>query len=214
MKTIVLQQVLPDVFAQGPIRPSEVWRSEVKFEKGKHYLVEAQSGAGKSTLCSYLTGYRNDYAGSILFDGMDIRRLTENDWSSLRRRHLSLLFQELRLFPELTAMENVEIKNKLTRWKSPKEIAEWFERLGIADKMEAKVGRLSYGQQQRVALLRSLVQPFDFFLADEPISHLDEANSETMAALLAEESERQGAAIVVTSIGKHLPLPYDHVLRL
>lgn len=214
MKTIFLQQVLPAVFAQGLGRTSDVWLSEVRFEKGRRYLVEAQSGAGKSTLCSYLTGYRNDYAGTIAFDDTDIRQLKEKDWTQLRRSHLSLLFQELRLFPELTALENVEIKNNLTHWKAPEEIADWFDRLGIADKMDAKVGRMSFGQQQRVALIRALAQPFDFFLADEPVSHLDDRNSEAMAALLDEEARRQGAAIVVTSIGKHLPLSYDENLKL
>ena len=108
----------------------------------------------------------------------------------------------------------MEIKNNLTHWKTPEEIADWFDRLGIADKMQAKVGRMSFGQQQRVALIRALAQPFDFFLADEPVSHLDDRNSEAMAALLDEEARRQGAAIVVTSIGKHLPLSYDENLKL
>ena len=80
-------------------------------------------------------------------------------WVDVRKHSLSHLFQELRLFPELTAYENVEIKNKLTGFKTAKQIAEWFEMLGIADKMDAKIGRMSFGQQQRVAMIRALVQP-------------------------------------------------------
>ena len=214
MKTIFLQQVLPAVFAQGLGRTSGVWLSEVRFEKGRRYLVEAQSGAGKSTLCSYLTGYRNDYAGTIAFDDTDIRQLKEKDWTQLRRSHLSLLFQELRLFPELTALENVEIKNNLTHWKALGEIADWFDRLGIADKMQAKVGRMSFGQQQRVAMIRALVQPFCFLLADEPISHLDEANSRSMADVLLSEVQAQGAGLLLTSVGKHMDISYSQTLRL
>ena len=86
--------------------------------------------------------------------------------------------------------------------------------LGIAEKMEAKVGKMSFGQQQRVALIRSLVQPFDFLIADEPISHLDDNNSKIMGEIITKEASAQGAGVVITSIGKHIDLPYDTVYRL
>ena len=108
----------------------------------------------------------------------------------------------------------LEIKNKLTRHKSRQQIEQWFERLGIADKLTAKVGRMSFGQQQRVALMRALVQPFDFLLADEPISHLDDRNAETMAQLLKEEADSQEASVIVTSIGKRLPLNFEYTFQL
>ena len=124
------------------------------------------------------------------------------------------MFQELRLFPELTAYENVDIKNRLTNHVSRKQVEAWFEWLGIADKMMEKIGRMSFGQQQRVALIRALVQPFDFLLADEPISHLDDRNAQAMASLLNEEADRQGASVIATSIGKPLPMNYDFTLQL
>ena len=80
--------------------------------------------------------------------------------------------------------------------------------------MQSPVRLLSFGQQQRVAMIRARVQPFDFLLADEPISHLDETNSRVMAAIMMEEAHRQGAGIVTTSIGKHMDLPYDKTLCL
>lgn len=214
MKTITFRNVLPQVFSSRADLVSEVWQKDVAFEKGKSYLVEAESGGGKSTFCSYVTGYRDDYSGSILFDTKDARLLKVSDWVALRKRHISLLFQELRLFSELTAYENVEIKNKLTGFKSKKEIKEWFERLGIIEKWDVKVGRMSFGQQQRVALVRALVQPFDFLLADEPISHLDDANARVMGEILVEEARVQGAGLIVTSIGKRMDLPYNHILQL
>ena len=73
---------------------------------------------------------------------------------------------------------------------------------------------MSFGQQQRVALIRALSQPFDFLLADEPISHLDDVNGNQMGQLMMEEADRQGAAIIITSIGKHVELPYDRHLKL
>ena len=86
--------------------------------------------------------------------------------------------------------------------------------LGIADKVDTPVGIMSFGQQQRVAMMRALVQPFDFLLADEPISHLDETNSALMAQLMMTEARKQGAGVIVTSIGKHMALDYDTVYRL
>ena len=214
MNSISLNNTLPNVFLQRTDIQSDIWRQQVSLEKGQTYLVEASSGTGKSSLCSFIIGYRKDYDGKILFDGKDSREFSTKDWTELRQRHISMLFQELRLFPELTAMENVEIKNSLTGFKGRKEIEGWFEALGIADKMDAPVRLMSFGQQQRVAMIRALVQPFDFLLADEPISHLDETNSQVMADIMMEEAHRQGAGIVITSIGKHMDLPYDKILKL
>ena len=86
--------------------------------------------------------------------------------------------------------------------------------LGIADKMDARVGQMSFGQQQRVAMIRALVQPFDFIIVDEPVSHLDEKNSRIMGEVMLEEAKAQGAGIIVTSIGKHMMLDYEKVYRL
>lgn len=215
MNTISFKCVLPQVFSTGREQMvSDIWLCDVTFERGHHYLVEAESGKGKSTFCSYIMGYRHDYSGQVLFDDRDARQYSIGDWSRLRQRHVSCLFQELRLFPELSAYENVEIKNRLTKHKTRQDIETWFDMLGIADKLDAKVGRMSFGQQQRVALIRSLVQPFDFLLADEPISHLDDRNAELMADIVKAEADRQGASIIATSIGKRMPLDYEFTLQL
>lgn len=214
MKNIKFSKVIPEIFLQRDDLHSDIWEQDVTFEKGGLYLLEANSGKGKSTFCSYILGYRNDYNGQVLFDGADTRSLKVADWVDIRTRHLSYLFQELRLFPELTAFENVEIKNKLTGFKTRKQIIEWFDMLGIGDKVDAKIGHMSFGQQQRVAMLRALVQPFDFILADEPISHLDDTNSNIMGELMMSEAKAQGAGVIVTSIGKHMDLDYEKVFRL
>ncbi len=125
-----------------------------------------------------------------------------------------MLFQDLRIFTELTAFENVQLKNNLTGYKKKKEILRFFEQLGIADKTNAKAGKLSFGQQQRVAFIRALCQPFDFLFLDEPISHLDDDNSRIMGELIIAEAEKQGAGVIATSIGKHIELPYQHILSL
>lgn len=214
MDRIEFKYVIPKVFAHREQQDSDIWQQEVSFQRGSLYLVQADSGRGKSTFCSYIIGYRNDYSGQVCFDARNTRHLEVSEWVQLRQCHLSYLFQELRLFPELTAYENVEIKNKLTGHKTRQQIEEWFDMLGISDKLDAKVDCMSFGQQQRVAMIRSLVQPFDFLLADEPVSHLDDTNARIMGDIMIDEARRQGAGIIVTSIGKHIDLNYERVLHL
>ncbi len=213
MDCIGFNSVVPNVFSQSELA-SDIWNSSVSFNKGGLYLIEADSGKGKSTFCSYILGYRHDFSGSVSFDDVPVKNLKVSHWTDIRKRHISYLFQELRLFPELTALENVEIKNKLTGFKSQKKIVEWFDMLGIGDKLHSPAGRMSFGQQQRVALIRALVQPFDFLLADEPISHLDDNNSKIMGDILMREANEQGAGVIITSIGKHIALNYQKVFKL
>lgn len=214
MDKIQLKNTLPNVFAARTDIHSDIWLQDVEFEKDKLYLVEANSGTGKSSLCSFIYGYRKDYQGRILFDGEDTRAYSIAKWTEMRKKHFALLWQELRMFPELTAMENVMIKNKLTGYQNKKQILEWFDMLGISDKVDSKMGIMSFGQQQRVAMIRTLCQPFDFVFVDEPISHLDDSNSAIMGEILTTEAKRQGAGIIATSIGKHMELPYDKIFRL
>lgn len=214
MNRITQQNTLPEVFAGKDYIDSDVWHKNVELERGHFYLIEAASGTGKSSLCSYIYGYRNDYQGIICFDDNNIRSLGVKDWVEIRKRSLSMLFQDLRLFTELTALENVQLKNSLTGFKKKKEIKDLFFELGIGDKMNVPVGKMSFGQQQRVALIRALCQPFDFLFMDEPVSHLDEVNAKNMARIITEEAVRQGAGVVVTSIGKHLELDYTKKMML
>lgn len=215
MESITLQRVLPCVFAgKAAPRDSGVWLQEVTFRKGEYCLLEAASGTGKTSLCHFLYGIREDYAGRILFDGADCRGFSAAAWSGLRRRSLSMLFQDLLLFGELTVAENIGLKNELTHFKTQEQIGRMLEAAGIADKRDAPVDKLSFGQQQRVAFIRCMCQPFDFILLDEPFSHLDAANGELLSGMLLEEAQAQGAGIVVTSVGSRLGLPYHKTLTL
>ena len=161
MKSIHLRQTLPQVFADRNSITSDIWHKNVVFSKGEMYLIEAASGTGKSSLCSYIYGYRNDYQGIINFDETNIKAYSVEQWVNLRKHSLSMLFQDLRLFTELTALENIQLKNNLTGYKKKKEILALFETMGITDKAHIKAGKLSFGQQQRVAFIRALCQPFE-----------------------------------------------------
>ncbi len=214
MEKITLNHTLPRVFAGHDGIHSQVWQQDITLERGKRYLISAESGTGKSSMCSYIYGYRQDYSGAIAFDSTDIRSLTVAQWCDIRTRHIAYLPQDMRLFGELTAMENVELKNRLTGFKSREEINRLFDVMGIAEKVDSLASKLSIGQQQRVAIIRTLCQPCAFILLDEPVSHLDDENNRIVADLIIQEAARQGAGVIATSVGNHLKMDVDKIFNL
>ena len=218
ISNISLKNVLPRVFAGSerelPVKDSQVWLRELDFTAPNSYLIEAESGTGKSSLCSYIYGNRHDYSGEILFDGENIRTFSISQWCELRTRAIALLPQEMRLFPELTVKENILIKNRLTDFKTESEILEMLRRLEISEKTNQLVSRLSVGQQQRVAIVRALCQPFDFLILDEPVSHLDERNNKIVSSLIADEVKSQSASIIATWVGNKISLPFSIQISL
>lgn len=219
IKSITLSRVLPRVFkgseGEPPVCNSQVWLKEsLAFTTPDRYIVEAESGTGKSSLCSFIYGERLDYEGEILFDGEPVRGYSIDRWCDVRRRGLAYLPQEMRLFPELTAVDNILLKNRLTDYHTEVEILSLLDRLELRHKANQPAGQLSIGQQQRVAIVRALCQPFDFILVDEPVSHLDARNNEAVASLISEEAASRSASIIATSVGNKLSLADYHLLHL
>lgn len=214
MNRIQLVNTLPRVFAPGEVKNSQVWLSDVSFTRPGLYLVQAESGTGKSSLCSFIYGARTDFSGDILFDGESVRSFTVKRWCALRRTELAYLPQEMHLFPELKVIDNLLLKNRLTDFHTEAAIRAMLERLEVDNKAQSPAGQLSVGQQQRVAIVRALCQPFSFLLADEPVSHLDARNNAAVAALVTEQAAALGAAVIATSVGNHLKLSSPSVLSL
>lgn len=216
MNEIVLQGVIPNVFnGNVPTDPlSDVWGCDLSFEKGKSYLIKAASGRGKSSLCSYIYGLRDDYQGSIIFDGESVRDFSDSRWNKIRQTSLGVLFQDLRLFGDLNAVENIMIKAGLTSFCDEKKAVDMLSELGLSDRLDRPVRILSFGQQQRVAFVRMLCQQADFWMLDEPVSHLDFSNAEIMTQMLSLEAQRCEAGVIVTTIGHDLPYSYDKILML
>ena len=212
---LYLEQVCPiPLLKQRDLRKSEVWAGRCLFKAGKRYLIEAPSGTGKSTFLHLLYGLRDDYEGLVQLNGIDIKTFDANHWAAVRKANLSIVFQDLRLFPQLNGLENILIKNNLTNHKSLDEIHHIAARLGVMDVLEQAVPTLSYGQQQRIGLIRALCQPFDFLLLDEPFSHLDSDNVAIARELIEGELKERGAGLLLVTLGLDYGFQWDYRLRL
>ena len=200
---IRLDKMIPLPLLEQDTSGSELWeREEVHFETGKHYGIEAESGRGKTTLLSIIYGIRKDYQGRVFMDGKNIEDFRTRQWSQLRKNKLSMIFQGLELFDELSALDNIRLKNQMTRHHPEERIYEMASMLGIENFLKRKTGILSFGQQQRVAIVRALCQPFDFLLADECFSHMDQKNTSIAYGLIKQECENRGAGLILTSLNK------------
>ncbi len=184
---------------EGNTAPDSIWQTGVSFSQGKLYSVYAPSGKGKSTLMHILLGIRRDFSGVYAIHGKDSAAYTPDDWAGLRRDRLASVYQDLKLFPQISAAENIAIKASLTGFSSSRWRA-MAERLGIANLLERPCRTLSMGQQQRVAIVRALSQPFQYLLMDEPVSHLDRENARLVIDLALEEAATQGAAVLLTGL--------------
>ena len=170
-------------------------------------------------------GERDDYTGNIIFDeplsnpsqkggSRMLNSLKFSELSQLRQHRIGFVFQGLRLFSELTAFENIALKNRLTGYKTNDDIMRMLECAGLAEKCDEKAARLSFGQQQRVAIIRALCQPFDFLFMDEPFSHLDDDNIKIMADLVMQELKSKQAGLILCSLGVEYPFNYCQKWKL
>ncbi|MEM6718741.1 MAG: ATP-binding cassette domain-containing protein [Bacteroidota bacterium] len=209
--TIQIQNIHPTYFTPAS---SEVWSKVFYLEAGQKYLIKAASGSGKSSFFNFLYGLNNKFTGSILYDEDDIASFSETQWTQLRREKISLVFQGLRLFPELTAMENIQLKNQLTNHKTEAEILAALKRLDVDHLVDKKAETLSYGQQQRVAIVRALCQPFELLLLDEPFSHIDEVQIDNATQLILEEIAQRNATLLIASLGDSYNIDYTKTLLL
>lgn len=213
MQGFELTQVVPVPMADMPFSPTSIWKNTVSIQQ-KNTLIIAPSGSGKTSLFAFLYGLRNNYTGNITYRGMDISNFNLREWSDTRKKDISVVFQDLRLIPHLSVQDNLLLKNRLTHFKSETEIRQMLEQLGVEDKWKQSCGTLSFGQQQRVSIVRALLQPFNFLLADEPFSHIDDQNIEKARTLIAHACTSQQAALVMFSLGRDYGMNFEQKMIL
>jgi putative ABC transport system ATP-binding protein len=209
-----IKDLLPLYFEQSRKQSSEIWGKDLHFDKGDFVKIVAPSGSGKSSLMHFLYGIRREYSGSVTYENHDIKKFTVEDFARYRKNHISIVFQDLRLFPEETVFDNINIKRQLNPYHPESKIREMAERLGIGNKLGSKCRICSYGEQQRVAIIRAMMQPFDFLLLDEPFSHLDNNNSEKANELMIEEARTRNAAIIFADLERISYFPFTKIYHL
>ena len=209
---IKLNQVIPEPIPKEMIERSEVWGTQLQIEPKSFTLISAHSGKGKSTLLHLLYGLRKDFSGEVIMDGENIQKQTSSGWTSLRSTQIALLFQELKLFPKLCARENIELIPQINH-NVPSGL-EMAKQLGMEGFLTKPVETLSFGQRQRIALIRTLRKPFKLLLLDEPFSHLDQENIDLASSLINEIARANQATVLLTSLGETPPLSFDRILSL
>ncbi len=193
---------------------SSIWNNSCVFRQGESVFVQAPSGTGKTTLIHILYGIRTDYEGSVKWEEKTLNIIPADALATLRKSDISVIFQDLRLFPELTTLENLEAKRRLTNSVSEPQVLEWLARLGIREKAHSLGRTLSYGEQQRVAIIRALLQPFSWLLMDEPFSHLDKANTARAIELITEVVQQRNAGMILADLDENNFFPYSQTVML
>ena len=205
-----VQNIKPKYMSELEVSGSDIYlQNQIVFEKRKKYLLKANSGHGKSSILNFIYDCNKNYTGKIIFEGNE-----DDSIISVRIKKLSYVFQDFKLFPKLTLWENIKIKNNLTNFKTDDHILMIIDKLGLSEKKDQLVETLSLGQKQRVSIIRSLCQPFDFLLLDEPFSHLDESNIEILTDIINQELENQNAGFIMTTLNNEYLFKYDKILNL
>ena len=215
--TISLHHIVPVPLKERiEQRQSDIWGQSLHWKKGEWIQIVAPSGTGKTTLVHVLWCLRHDYEGRLQYNGQDTQSISPGELASFRQTQLSVVFQDLRLFPKLTGWDNIELKRQMSAkpYCSKEEAAMLAEEMGVAKVMHRPASTCSYGEQQRIALVRALVQPFDWLIMDEPFSHLDQQNRKHASRLIEEACAARGAGFVLTDLDGNTTLSCHKTLFL
>lgn len=211
---IEFQNVLPKPLVEIARTDESLWNSHVIFESGKRILLNASSGKGKTTFVHTLMGLRTDFTGVVLIDSKNTKSFSSDQWVELRQQKIAVVYQDLQLFPQLTVEENLKLKAELTGSFDIDFAKNKIEFLGLKEKWNQPCGLLSMGQQQRVAIVRALIQPFEWLVMDEPFSHLDQNNTNLCMQLINERCKEINAGFILTTLDANNNLNFDYEVKL
>lgn len=206
---LAFKKVIPTPLTDS-IKADSFWGNDWVFEAKEYILLNAASGKGKTTFTHLLSGLRSDYSGEIWMGENNITSFTVDDWTRIRKEKISIIYQDLQLFPQLTVEENFKLKIQLTDCFSIERAKEMLAKVGLESRWNDKCEVLSMGQKQRVAIIRSLLQPFEWLILDEPFSHLDKENARICMGLIEESVKELKAGFVLTTLD---PTDEIHVNR-
>ena len=186
-----------------------------EFNEGKVYAIKGKSGSGKTTLLSLLSGLETNYGGNITYNGKDLKK---QDLDKYRSNDIGIIFQSYNLLPHLTAMENIilsmDISNVDVTDKSEKAI-ELMKSVGLKESQkDRRVLKLSGGEQQRVAIARSLSYNPRMILADEPTGNLDKETENEILKIFKNLAKRENKCVIIVTHSENVCKNADKIFDL
>ena len=211
-----LQNIIPIPLKDKLLqRNSDVWNKTLQCNSSDFIKIKAPSGTGKTTLVHIIYKLRKDFEGAVVWNNKNLSSINQDELAVLRQQNISIIFQDLRLFPNLTARENIELNRVLQQpFYDSNVIDVMAEQLGVASVLHQKAWMCSYGEQQRIAIIRALMQPFNWLIMDEPFSHLDKGNIDKAAALIETECKKRNAGFILTDLEDDEHFNYTTFLNL
>jgi putative ABC transport system ATP-binding protein/lipoprotein-releasing system ATP-binding protein len=187
---------------------------DLDLAPGESVFLCGASGAGKTTLLYTIAGLETPEAGTVEFEGRSLYGLSGNALARLRNERMGFVFQSYFLLPELTALENVLLPSMIGGKNTESRAKELLDRVGLKDRMDHLPAELSGGEQQRVAIARSLVNDPSILFADEPTGNLDSKNGEIIIALLLDLAKADGRTLAVVTHDDRLASRGDRLVRI
>ncbi|HBN76061.1 MAG TPA: ABC transporter ATP-binding protein [Planctomycetaceae bacterium] len=186
-----------------------------KLETGEQAALVGSSGGGKTTLLNVISGITKPDSGEVLIDDIEITRLPEAGRDRFRAERIGFVFQTFNLLPAFTAFENVLLGMSFARGKADRSHAkQLLESVGLGHRLTHKPAQLSVGEQQRVAIARSLANRPSLLLADEPTASVDPANQETILKLIGEICREHNVSLLLVTHSPEIATQFDRTIPL
>ena len=187
----------------------------LKIFKNESVGIIGESGAGKSTLIMCIAGLELISKGKILFNNLPIHNLKEDDLALYRSKNIGVIFQSFNLLPSMTALENVNLPIEISgNFKNNKMAMELLNSVGLKNRMFHYPHQLSGGEQQRVAIARSLISNPEILIADEPTGNLDKKNSEDVIKLLFKLKKDFGSTLILVTHDTSVAKLCDRIIKI
>jgi len=204
-------------FPMGGIEVTALRGVRFDLARGELLAIVGASGAGKSTLLQIIGTLDRPTGGTVLFEGNDLFKLSEQAQAEFRNKRVGFVFQFHHLLPEFTALENACLPAFIQNRPRAQALAEaeaLLKDVGLEHRLQHKPGELSGGEQQRVAVARALMQNPDLVLADEPTGNLDTHTGEALFTLLRKLNRERGITFVIVTHNDKLSAQADRILRM
>lgn len=200
------------VYDMGQVQIKALQDASFSVEKGELVVIVGPSGAGKTTLLNILGGMDTLSTGRVVLDGREISRMNKRQLTDYRREDVGFVFQFYNLVGNLTALENVELANQIS--KHPLDARQVMRDVGLGERMGNFPSQLSGGEQQRVAIARALAKNPKLLLCDEPTGALDYQTGKAILKLLQDTGRKTGMTVVIITHNSALTAMADRVIKV